>query len=198
MPLSGSSWIAQFPTSNQVADLEPTFRARVTAFLDALQDAGAHVQINATLRPPQRAYLMHHCWSIARGLTPPASVPPFAPVAPDGTLVDITWLHPAPDGTPDLITSKAAAQQMVAGYAISNLQVAPALLSRHMTGQAIDMNISWAGSLTIADATGRRITITSAPRDGTNSDLIAVGKTYGVIHLLNVNADKPHWSTDGH
>jgi hypothetical protein len=197
MSLSGASWVAQFPTSNSVADLEPNFQAKVTAFLNALSAAGAHIQINATLRPPQRAYMMHFAWLIARGLNP-ALVPAFAPATAGGDLVDIQWVHPAADGSPDLIASKAAAVQMNAAFGIANLQVAPALMSRHMTGQAIDMNISWQNTLTIADASATPTAISTLPRDGTNADLIRVGATYGVIHLINVQADKPHWSSDGH
>ena len=58
------------------------------------------------------------------------------------------------------------------------------------------MTITWAGTLKIADAAGKIVTITSTPRTGAdNAELHAVGKSYGVIKLV---ADHPHWSDDGH
>jgi hypothetical protein len=41
------------------------------------------------------------------------------------------------------------------------------------------------------------VNIDSTPRDSSNAELIAVSKTYGVIHFINVAKDKIHWSTDG-
>jgi hypothetical protein len=36
------------------------------------------------------------------------------------------------------------------------------------------------------------------PRNGDNTELIAVGATYAVIHFVTAGADRVHWSTDGH
>ena len=179
-------------------DLDPAFKPLVTAFLDALTAASATVQIAATLRPPQRAYLMHYSWCIVKQALDPASIPAYQPQPTGPDPVDIQWLHTDADGNPDLPASRAAAQQMVQAYGMTALNIAPALASRHITGQAIDMHIAWTGSLTIQDANGNTVVISSTPRDGTNPDLIKVGATYGVIHLIVVEKDPPHWSTDGH
>jgi hypothetical protein len=56
-----------------VDDLQEPFRSKTTAFLGALADAGARVTIAATLRPPQRAYLMHYSSLIARNNLDPVS-----------------------------------------------------------------------------------------------------------------------------
>jgi hypothetical protein len=57
------------------------------------------------------------------------------------------------------------------------------------------MNISWAGTLKIADANGQVVRITTTPRTGAgNQQLWQVGATYGVIKL---QSDPPHWSDDG-
>ena len=100
--LSGSQWCARFPGSRSVNDLAVPFRNSVVAFLSALHaaDPPATVVVNATLRPPQRAYLMHYAWLIAHGQIRPGAVPPV-----DG--VDIIWDHP------DAIS---AAQAMVDTY----------------------------------------------------------------------------------
>ena len=198
MPESGAAWVAQFPTSNKVADLEPAFQSMVTAFLSALAAAGAHVSISATLRPPQRAYMMHYSWSIVKQHLDPAAIPAYVPTAAAPDPVDIQWVHTGAAGNADPAGSAAGALAMVEGYEIAKLGVPPALASRHMTGQAIDMDISWTGSLTINDAKENAVTIASLPRSGINADLIKLGATYGVIHLTNVMADQPHWSTDGH
>ena len=44
----------------------------------------------------------------------------------------------------------------------------PSLTSLHIKGLAVDMDISWSGSLKIADKSGAAHTISSAPLDGTN------------------------------
>ena len=70
----------------------------------------------------------------------------------------------------------------------------PSLNSIHMEGNAIDMNISWSGTLAIVNATGQTVEITSFPRDGNNETLHNVGRGYGVIKLAS---DPPHWSENG-
>ena len=57
------------------------------------------------------------------------------------------------------------------------------------------MTISWQGTLTITDFDGVTRKIASSPRNGSNPELIQVGKTFGVIKLVS---DPPHWSDDGH
>jgi hypothetical protein len=198
MPVSGSDWVAQFPTSNSVDDLDPGFKPMVVAFLDALASASATVQIAATLRPPQRAYLMHYSWCIVKQALDPSTIPDYVPQPSGPDPVDIQWVHTDDAGNPDPVASTAGAQAMVQGYGIAGLGVPPALASRHITGQAIDMHIGWNGALTINDASGNAVVISTTPRDGTNANLIQVGATYGVIHLTNVMKDPPHWSTDGH
>jgi len=183
--LSGAQWVTKFPGSLKVEDLDDDFQSKVEAFHVALKDASAVTTITSTLRPPERAYLMHWSWKIARQDFDPKQVPAKAGV-------DIEWWHG------DAATSKKKAQEMVDGYGIQNLQVAPALNSRHTEGKAIDMQVSWTGDLKIKKKDGTVATITSTPRDSTNPDLIEVAKTYGVIHFADVQKDKVHWSTDGH
>jgi hypothetical protein len=127
---------------------------------------------------------MHWSWKIAHG-TPPSAVPSM-----EG--VNIEWVHPT------LETSIRAARDMVNAYGMQNLQVAPALVSRHTQRKAIDMTISWAGALAIKKASGELITISSIPRTGMNAMLKQVGQSYGVIKFVGGASDKPHWSTDGH
>ena len=184
MELSGPAWVPRFPNSRSVDDLSVGFRDKVKSFIAALTAAGATVSIADTLRPAERAYLMHFSFLIADGLST-ASVPAKAGV-------DIQWTHPDAPGKPGAQASKDAAAKMVAGYGIV---FKPALNSRHTDGNAIDMSISWIGDLVIKKADGTSVTITSAPRDGGNGSLHKVGESYGVIKLTT---DPPHWSTDGH
>ena len=186
MSLSGAQWVSQFPTSNSLDDLTEPFRSNAKQFIGALRAAHAAVTIADTLRRPQRAYLMHYCFAIAKEGLDPASVPPM-----NG--VDIQWVHTNAQGQADLAASKSAAQQMVNGYGIV---FEPALTSRHIEGKAVDMDISWQNNLVIAKADGSIQTITSLPRTGAgNTDLRQVGASYGVIKLVS---DAPHWSSDGH
>lgn len=201
MPVSGAMWAtdAFYPTSDSIDTLDPRFRDNVKEFLAALTAAGAEVQINATRRPRQRAYLMHYSWCIWSRWqgTSPAHVPPFAP-HPGESTIDIQWLHTTPRGAPDLAASLSAAHEMVIAFEIAHLHVPPALNSNHIAGKALDMDISWSDNISVKDKSGKTHAIATAPRDGTNRDLIAVGKTYGVHHFINVMADQPHWSVDGH
>jgi hypothetical protein len=185
MPLSGPTWVQQFPTSKSLDDLVDPFRTNVQNFLAALSAAGAIVSIADTLRPQQRLDLMYYSFQIAHSEFDPAQVPPIPNV-------DIQWVHTDDQGNPDPAASAAAAAQMVASYGIV---YGPALHSLHATGEAIDMDISWEGDLTIANSDGSTAVISSEPHNGQNPDLHQVGATYGVIKLLS---DPPHWSLTGH
>ena len=182
--LSGGQWVGRFPGSASLDALVEPFRTSVIRFKSALESAGAIVRISATFRPKERAYLMHWSWKIVHG-TNPNSVPPM-----DG--VNIEWVHSSRDECIE------AAQEMVDGYEIQNLGIPPALATRHTQRKAVDMRITWHGNLAITNASGQTITITSIPRTSMNTQLHAVGASYGVIKFLGGNSDKPHWSTDGH
>lgn len=184
MNLSGASWVPLYPGSSDVADLEPGFREKVQAFIGALKAGGASYRITSTLRPPQRAYLMHWAWMITKKDFDPRRVPLLAGV-------DIEWWHGNEED------SRTAAQAMVNGYGIDTLLVAPALHSRHIDGKAVDMHVGWTGTLKIRTAGGAETEIDAQPRDSTNPELIKAGATYGVIHFGDVMKDRPHWSTDG-
>jgi hypothetical protein len=177
---SGPQWCRRFPGSTSPNDLLPEFRDRVLAFISAMQRGGAAVSVDATYRPPERAYLMHWCWAIAESGFDPNDVPGMAGVAVD-------WTHHG-----DLVAARAGARAMVKGY---DIQYAPSLISRHTQRRAVDMTIGWQGVLSIIDFNGQTKNISSPPHNGLNPDLIKVGATFGVIKLVS---DPPHWSDDGH
>jgi hypothetical protein len=188
---SGAAWVAQYPSSSSVSDCAAPFKANLTAFIAALNAAGATVNVSATLRPAERAYLMHWCWSIVNANADPKTIPALAGV-------NIAWAHTNAQGAYDAADSTAGAQAMVNAYGMQNLQVAPALNSKHISGLAVDMSIAWTGDLTINNKSGTAVVIKTAPRTGMNTDLHAVGATYDVIKYVGGEADKPHWSDDGH
>ena len=103
------------------------------------------------------------------------------------TGVDIDWSHGG-----DVADARAAAAAMKHGY---DIQYPAALVSRHTQRRAIDMTISWTGTITVHDFNGQARTITLPPRSGSNQVLVDVGRSFGVIKLLT---DPPHWSDDGH
>lgn len=182
---SGADWATRFPDSGRVEDLDAAFLPNVRRFIAALEAGGANVRVLSTRRPAERAYLMHWAWRIARQDYDPQQVPTM-----EG--VPIQWWHNS------LVASRTAAQAMVNAFGIDpDLGVAPSLTSRHTAGAAIDMTITWNGALTIRRSNGQNAVINSIPRDGTNADLISVGAGYGVIHFINVQQDRNHWSTDG-
>jgi hypothetical protein len=128
---------------------------------------------------------MHYAWTIKKNIDLPQNVPPKPGV-------NIDWVHLDAAGLPDIPLSRSAAIQMVAAYQITAL---PALQSRHTERRAVDMAIAWDGDLAIRRPDDAVVTIATMPRDGTNVELHAVGKAYGVIKATF--ADDPHWSVDG-
>jgi hypothetical protein len=132
---------------------------------------------------------MHWCCKIA-GYNDPKTgqhviVAPGEATPMNGVAVD--WTHGG--NTP---AARAAAEKMVSTYAI---RYPAALTSRHTQRRAVDMTIGWTGTLKVRDFDGVLHKIDSEPRNGTNGELVAVGKTFGVIKLVS---DPPHWSDDGH
>jgi hypothetical protein len=184
--LSGVKWVSKFPTSASADDLTDPFKANVKKFLDALKTAGATVSISATKRPKERAYLMHWSWMIAKEGSDVEKVPAMAGV-------EIEWVHKDEKGTTNVAESKSAAEMMVSTYGIA---YKPVLTSRHEEGNAIDMDVSWSGAeLKIKDGEDKDVSIKTGAKDGSNSELQKVGKSYSVIKLVS---DPPHWSSDGH
>lgn len=139
---SGRRWVDQYRGSISTKDLRLPFRSRAEAFIEALRSAGAIVSIAATFRNPRRAYLMHWSWRIVKQNFDPQAVP-----AMEG--VRIGWAHLDKAGNYSREDSVAAAREMVKGFQMQNLGVAPALKSRHTLGYAIDMTISWKGTLSL-------------------------------------------------
>lgn len=149
------------------------------------------MKIWAVHRPPERAYLMYWAWRVSRRQVDPRDVPGHANVP-------VRWDHLDMNGEYDAVASLAAARAMLADYGIRpTLQVAPALRSRHIDGHAIDMTVSWLGTLVVEMADGTRVAIDSLPRSGMNTRLHRVGASYGVIKFLGGERDPPHWSIDG-
>ena len=177
--LSGPIWVQRFPTSRSTADLTRAFGAAVDNFIGALRAGGAGISIAATLRPPERAYLMHYAWRVGRGQVDADDVPAMAGV-------DIDWVHRDRRGRPSTTGSRNAALGMAGLYGIV---YAPALSSRHTEGRAIDMSISGYAGKTFSDAEGTATRVRNA------AELHALGATFGVIKLAS---DPPHWSDDGH
>ncbi len=179
---SGAAWYyaneKKYADNHSVGDLDSGFGKNVKDFIAALEAAGAKVVVGSTFRPAGRAYVMHWCYLIAKGSVKPSAVPKLAGV-------DIQWDHG------DDAASKKAAQEMVERF---HIVYEPALTSRHTEGKAIDMTITWSGELKIKNKKGEEVTIKSSPRNGQNTELHEVGKSYGVIKLVK---DHPHWSSDG-
>lgn len=103
--LSGKHWVRFFPNSDSIDDLASPFRQKVQAFEQALRTAGANIAVTSTLRPPQRAYLMHYAFKINEGAIASENVPSMLDV-------DINWVHYTNQA------SLQAAQEMVTTYNI--------------------------------------------------------------------------------
>jgi hypothetical protein len=205
--LSGAQWCSRYPGSSSLDDLNAPFKDDLKAFLDACKAAGVVWHVTQTYRPPQRAYLMHYAWKVAKGQVAPTAVPAYSG---EGEAPKIKWEHEKKEA------SIKAAQAMVNGYGIV---FAPALESNHSGKTAVDMSVSsWTwkegkyieiqekgktekrriekNDLRTQEATigGKKQAISTGLGDEYNTDLHAVGATYGVKKLFT---DKPHWSATG-
>lgn len=171
---AGSAWVARYPASSTVETLEPEFRGRVTRFRDALTKAGVRVTVLASWRPPERAWLMHWAWLIAKKQVAPASVPvhPSLPIQ-----WDLGSLEP----------SIAASQAMVDGFGARG---DTALRSRHTEGRAIDLDIRWQTPALVDAADGAVVTLNQGDQDA----LTRVGRSYGLVRGATAST---HWSDDG-
>lgn len=186
---SGAFWVtwanAHAKNSTSIEDLVEPFKANAKSFIKALRDAGATVSVSTTRRSDKRAYLFHWCWKIGLGKVK----------ASDATAkagVDIEWDHG------DAAKSKQGAQEMISGFGLAvppNSTNAPALLSNHTPGKAIDMDIAWTGTLKVKKKDGTEESVLFMANVKKNTKLHAVGASYGVKKLAT---DAPHWSLDGH
>lgn len=181
--LSGKEWWhanqARYPNSNDIDALEPGFGSRVKDFVESLRSAGATVVVSSTRRNAIRAFLMHYSWKVAYGEIDPKDVPKRGGL-------DIEWDH----GNPE--KSRKAAEEMVKLFNMAHIA---ALSSNHISGKAIDMNISWKDTLVLTRPAPLLARIESRPRTGQNRELHETGATvFGVRKLVS---DPPHWSYNG-
>ncbi len=182
---SGAGWVERFPTSEEVRDLDSNFVNDVNEFIAVLEDAGANVEVLATQTPPERAYLMHWAWRIAKEGFDPRRVPYM-----EG--VDVRWWHD------DVGASRDAAWSMVHGYEIQDWKSPPPLISPYTEGQALAMQIRWRGELVLYRDKPAEQVITAAPWDGTNPAVIALAEACGLEYAFTVeDSDEVHWVMEG-
>ena len=184
--LSGQHWCLKYPTSVTLDGLAKPFRGHVEAFVKMLRDNKAIVDIRATRRPRERAYLMHWSWKIAKGKIGAAHAPRVDPYG-----IGIVWNHG------EAVKSRAAAEEMAVGYGIGHLKSAPSTASHHIAGHAIDMLITQLPPEIVFTHEGREVKVAlGAPTDGSfNANLHAAAERYFKVKKLV--SDIPHWSIDG-
>lgn len=183
---------ALYPAYTDINELEAGFRQNVENFRAALAAAGIKTTVFSTYRPPERAYLMHYAWLIAKNRLSDEHLSDASQI-PTMPGVDINWDYKNAQLT------RQAAQEMLAFFDIgSNLKTAPALRSRHTARLALDMDVSWSGTKSILNASGKAVTIRNNQGSAAlNPKLIKLAATYGVIHFHIPSKDKTHWSNDG-
>jgi len=70
----------------------------------------------------------------------------------------------------------------------------PSLTSNHIAGKAIDMTITWTGTINVKKKDGNEEALTFSTNANTNIALHKVGESFGVKKL---KTDAPHWSFNG-
>lgn len=178
---SGKAWVSEFPDPKSISALSDEFRPKAQAFLDALKRGGVEVEINATLRPKQRSYLMHYAQEIRNGRISPDKVPPYK----DGS-VKIDWAHRDKDGNPNFVSAKKSAEDMAKAYGLGRRPVA--LNSNHNPGSAMDIEIT--------NYVGKSVAIDGGViKIKTFSDVVKIGNSFGVKWYGA--KDAVHWSLTG-
>lgn len=190
--LSGAYWVnwvrTYAPTSAEIKDLDMNFRDKVIAFKKAMEAAHPSVRIDVshTYRSDQAAYLWHWAWKIANRKIQPKDAKPYD--LPGRPVPEIEWDHE------NSIASVRGAEDMVRGFKLTKRsRFAPSLTTRHRDGFAIDMTITWSGTIHVKKKDGTLVPVTYGPVNA-NTKLHEVGASYGVKKLLD---DDPHWSEDG-
>ena len=192
---SGKHWVSRFPSSKAISDLKQPFQGNVAKFFAALAAGGVTCNINTTLRPPQRSYLMYYSREVSAGRLAPDKVPAFVPQEDDEP-VNIDWAHRDSAGTPDLVAARKAARDMDSAYGAAGVIGKP-YRSNHNGGRAVDVSFSpaWGIGKSVVDANGKTVQI------GSKQDIIAIGATYNVLHWnyhgAKAKTDDPHWSATG-
>jgi hypothetical protein len=131
---AGVWWCSQFPGSDRIAALASPFRECVDAFVKDLRGRGCTVEITATLRPPERAWLMYWVWMIVR----------------ERFRLDDIPVHP---GIP-IVWTLSGAIDMFLCYGLVHKPAEPpdpekpGSGSRHLYGLAVDMHV---GNWMVAD-----------------------------------------------
>jgi hypothetical protein len=204
--LAGEAWWyanqASYPNSTDLADLDGDiasgFEHNVRTFLNAIPFTPFAepfiLHIESTRRPPQRQELMYWSWAVTNHASP-SSVEAIAGV-------DILWDYG------DKSLSEDAARQMMDLFDVVHQPArgVGAKISNHVTGLAIDMDLTWTNSFTMAVGPqgmkykgnkyqpGDTITV-PGPGTGASSALLwTIGESYGVFKKKD---DPPHWSTNG-
>lgn len=183
---SGADWVGiadacGWVNSTEFSALDARWGPRAEAFVLGLRAAGAPVHVEAGLRHPNRACLMHFAWGVARGTCTPAR----ANAACRERGIDIEWDHG------NLAASRAAAQALVSAFGLVRQA---SLKSNHIRGLAIDIEIS---------SLPARITLngrTYTARRGASGPAAAasvapIGRDMGVIWFGA--GDYVHWSHNG-
>jgi LysM repeat protein len=186
LELSGSAWCARFKGSDSIDSLNSSYKAKVTAFFNALKAANINSpKISAAFRPLERSYLMYNAFHIAKGKLSPDKIGPYPGV-------NIDWVHRTEDGKMDSEASKKAAVSMCAGYKLSltsaKQKVGAPGSSRHNYGAAVDIAIGDYLEKTVKNSADDEVELKSF------KDLVDVGKTYGVFYYPKENM---HWSDTG-
>ena len=180
--LSGSHWTGIAEThSTSLEDLTDPFKTNAKNFIAAMETAGATVSINTTKRPIQRAWLMHHAWTIANGGSAPTN---------DPHNTGIIWDHGTPDET------KKKAEEMI-GPSGFNMAYDASLTSRHLSGNAVDMSISNMPDKWTFKQEEKDVTVDlGSPNTGQNTKLHTAADSY--FNVKKLVSDAPHWSDNGH
>lgn len=179
---SGAEWTERYPESIDIDDLDDKLGVGVENFINVVEQAGADVEIIRTLVPPERAYLMHWAYRIAKEGFDPDLVPYM-----EG--VDIRWSHDDPN------LSRQAAWAMVNTFAISNLKEPPPLVSPYTLGQVISMRVRWFSPLTVNRHQDDEYIIEDFPFDATNPLILMLAQKHDLEYLYTVpDSDTVHFT----
>jgi hypothetical protein len=180
-----------------LAAARPGFAERLVSLTTQLEDQGASVWWNATVRHPERGYLMWGAFLLGR-CADEACVDRQIAVLEDRRQawklsVDITWRHP--DGWR---ATREAGRRMADAYDVVYATEKGARTSSHYGGEAADIAVvGLPRTLTLTAPDGARetfdLTRADEPRDLSLTPAL-VGWIEAHFGVAKLRTDYPHWS----
>lgn len=200
----GPGWTARFeppPTEDgrleALAAANPDFAARVRALVEQLKAAGATVEVESTVRSPERGLLIYGAFVLSRAKTARELNRAITRLEKDadewGLSVPIRWRAPGA-----WTATRREAKRMAEAFNVVFASRRGARQSKHYEGRAVDLSaFNLPRSLTLVAPSGERQSFDlQAPEESRDLSLSPALVEWIELHfgLEKLRSDYPHWN----